>query len=94
MSTAGVANVETDEPIAVNDTARIASVAKAFSGAVALSLVTEGDLKLSDTIGHRLPGLPKAWYPVTLAQLLDHTGRLPDYIKSPAFLDVLKAKAA
>jgi D-alanyl-D-alanine carboxypeptidase len=91
VSTAGVANVEADEPIAVNDTARIASVAKAFSGAVALSLVTEGDLKLSDTIGHRLPGLPKAWYPVTLAQLLDHTGRLPDYIKSPAFLDVLKA---
>jgi D-alanyl-D-alanine carboxypeptidase len=91
VSTAGVANVEAKAPIAVNDTARIASVSKAFSGAVALSLVSEGDLKLSDTIGHRLPELPKAWYPVTLAQMLDHTSRLPDYIKNPAFLDVLRA---
>jgi D-alanyl-D-alanine carboxypeptidase len=91
VSTAGVADVGAEEPIAVNDTARIASVSKAFSGAVALSLVTEGDLKLSDTIAHRLPELPKAWYPVTLAQMLDHTSRLPDYIKSPAFLDVLRA---
>ena len=91
MHTGGVAELGAEDPPALEDHMRIASVAKAFSGAVALSLVTEGDLKLSDTIGHRLPGLPKAWYPVTLAQLLNHTGRLPDYIKSPEFLEVLKA---
>jgi D-alanyl-D-alanine carboxypeptidase len=39
---------------------RIASVAKAFSGAVALSLVSKGVLSLNDTIGDLLPGLPKA----------------------------------
>jgi D-alanyl-D-alanine carboxypeptidase len=48
-------------------------------------------MKLTDTIGQRLPNLPKAWYSVTLAQLLNHTSRLPDYIKDPAFLNVLRA---
>jgi D-alanyl-D-alanine carboxypeptidase len=66
---------------------RIASVAKAFSGAVALSLVDRGKLSLDDTIGEVLPSLPAAWAQVTLRQALNHTGGLPDYIKSQAFLD-------
>ena len=37
---------------------RIASVAKAFSGAVALRLVARGELELSDTIGELLPVSP------------------------------------
>ncbi len=69
--------------------ARIASVAKAYSGAVALSLVARGKLKLSDTIGKLLPGvLPKA-NRVTLRQALHHTGGLPDYIKNPEFIEKL-----
>jgi len=90
VSTAGVGDVSTGAPIGVDDAVRIASVSKAFSGAVALALVGQKRLKLSDTIGELVPSLPKAWYPVTLEQLLHHTGRLPDYIKSEAFLDVLR----
>jgi D-alanyl-D-alanine carboxypeptidase len=88
--TAGVGDVTTKVPIDPDDTVRIASVSKAFSGAVALSLVSQKKLKLTDTIGQRLPQLPKAWYPVTLREMLDHTSRLPDYIKSDAFLDELR----
>jgi len=91
VSTAGVGDVSTGAPIGVDDAVRIASVSKAFSGAVALALVGQKRLKLSDTIGELVPSLPKAWYPVTLEQLLHHTGGLPDYIKSEAFLDVLRA---
>jgi D-alanyl-D-alanine carboxypeptidase len=91
VSTAGVGNVITHQPISPNDTVRIASVSKAFSGAVALSLVAQGKLSLDDTIGKWLPYLPRAWAPVTLAQLLQHTSGLPDYIKSPAFLKLLGA---
>jgi D-alanyl-D-alanine carboxypeptidase len=64
---------------------RIASVSKAFSGAVALSLVAQGRLSLNDTIGGRLPNLPKAWAQVTLREVLQHTSGLPDYTSSKEF---------
>jgi D-alanyl-D-alanine carboxypeptidase len=67
------------------DHMRIASVAKAFSGAVALNLVRAGKLSLDDTIGKVLPTLPSAWGAVTLAQLLHHTSGLPDYTTSDGF---------
>jgi D-alanyl-D-alanine carboxypeptidase len=69
------------------DHMRIASVAKAFSGAVALNLVRAGKLGLDDTIGQRLPSLPAAWSRVTLRRMLDHTSGLPDYTKSKGFAD-------
>ena len=89
--TAGVGNVATNRVISSNDTTRLASVSKAFNGAVALALVSHGQLSLADTIGKWLPSLPPAWAPVTLAQLLQHTGGVPDYIKSPAFLSELQS---
>ena len=52
---AGVADVDTGKPFTRRKNMRIASVAKAFSGAVALSLVDDGFLSLDDTIGSRLP---------------------------------------
>jgi D-alanyl-D-alanine carboxypeptidase len=64
---------------------RIASVAKAFSGAVALHLVQEGRLGLDDTIGQRLPGMPADWAAVTVRQMLHHTSGLPDYTRSDGF---------
>jgi D-alanyl-D-alanine carboxypeptidase len=64
---------------------RIASVAKAFSGAVALRLVRDGRLGLDDTIGRRLTGMPPAWAGVTVRQMLNHTSGLPDYSRSDAF---------
>jgi D-alanyl-D-alanine carboxypeptidase len=68
-----------------NDHMRIASVAKAFSGAVALALVDEGRITLDTTIGERLPDLPAAWHAVTLRQLLHHTSGVPDYTTDPDF---------
>jgi D-alanyl-D-alanine carboxypeptidase len=82
---AGVANVETGRAPRASDHMRIASVAKAFSGAVALRLVAERKLALDDTIGSVLPGLPGAWAAVTVRQLLNHTSGLPDYTQSDGF---------
>ncbi|OJU81524.1 MAG: peptidase S12 [Solirubrobacterales bacterium 70-9] len=64
---------------------RIASIAKAFSGAVALHLVGEGKLKLDQTLAELLPGMPAEWGPVTVAEMLGHTGGIPDYTESKAF---------
>lgn len=86
----GLGDVAAGTKPRARDHARIASVAKAFNGGVALSLVAEGELKLNDTIGKILPGLlPKAKR-VTLAQMLHHTGGLPDYIKDKRFVRVLE----
>lgn len=86
---AGVADIENGRPISTDDHMRIASTAKAFSGAVALGLVDKGALRLGDTIGRRLPSLPKKWHAVTLRQLLNHTSGLPDYTESPEFIKIL-----
>ncbi len=70
---------------------RIASVSKAYNGAVALSLVKRGKLNLTDTIGSLLPNLlPKARQ-VTVAHLLQHTSGLADYIRDDAFVQKLIA---
>ncbi|HSK83233.1 MAG TPA: serine hydrolase domain-containing protein [Rubrobacter sp.] len=95
VHTFGVANVETGRRMRVDDRMRIASAAKAFSGAVALSLVSKGELSLDDTIGERLSDLPEpppsAWSDVTLRQLLNHSSGLPDFSQSDAFRDALLA---
>ena len=67
------------------DHMRIASVAKAFSGAVALNLVRARKLGLDDTIAQRVGGMPAAWGPVTVRQMLGHTSGLPDYTRSEGF---------
>ena len=83
---AGVADVETQKPFTRNKHMRIASVSKAFSGAVALSMANDGVLSLDDTIAARLPSLPSAWGAVTLRQAMAHTSGLPDFTKDPGFL--------
>jgi D-alanyl-D-alanine carboxypeptidase len=65
---------------------RIASVAKAFSGAVTLHLVQQGRLGLDDTVGRRLPHGPARWADVTIRQLLNHTSGIPDYTQTSAFI--------
>jgi D-alanyl-D-alanine carboxypeptidase len=90
----GVADVATGERPTKRLHMRIASVAKAFSGAVALALVSEGKLSLDDTIGERLPGVLPLADNVTLGQALQHTAGLPDYIRDEEFIEVLQADPA
>ncbi|MET8509485.1 serine hydrolase domain-containing protein, partial [Streptomyces sp. NPDC004787] len=88
---AGTAEVGTGRPPRARDHMRLASAAKAFSGAVALGLVDRHALALDDTIGGRLPHLPEDWHAVTLRQLLQHTSGLPDFSRSKAFQDLVRA---
>ena len=81
---AGTASLAHPRPLAATDHERLASFSKAFNGAVALSLVSRGKLRLSDTIGRWLPALPRAWHRVTLREMLQHRSGLPDYTTSKA----------
>jgi D-alanyl-D-alanine carboxypeptidase len=87
----GVADRKTGAKPKIDSPMRIASMAKAFNGAIALSLASESRLGLDDTVGQWLPGVwPKA-DAVTVRAMLGHTAGLPDYIRQPAFIDVLMA---
>ncbi|MFC8427679.1 serine hydrolase domain-containing protein [Streptomyces sp. NPDC057253] len=88
---AGVADISTGRKPRPDDHMRIASTAKAFSGAVALTLVDHRALRLDDTLHKWLPQLPDAWGEVTLRQLLNHTSGLPDYSRSEGFIAELRA---
>lgn len=90
LHTAGVADVTTEAAPLIDDHVRLASVAKAFSGAAALAAVADGALSLDDTIGARLPDLPSTWSDITLRQLLGHTSGIPDFSKTEAFQDAVR----
>jgi D-alanyl-D-alanine carboxypeptidase len=90
----GDADVTTGDPPTPRQHYRVASMAKAFNGAVALALVSKGTLELDDTIGDWLPGVLPLAEDVTLAQALHHTASLPDYINDPEFIAALTADPA
>jgi D-alanyl-D-alanine carboxypeptidase len=69
---AGLANVETGEPLTVEHRFRVASVTKLFIAAAVLQLVDEGALALDD------PAAPIV-ADVTVRQLLNHTSGLPNF---------------
>lgn len=88
----GTRNILTGKPIGPTDAVRVGSNTKMFVASVALQLVEEGRLALDVPIDRYLPGVLR--YPagtvsgdpaafdgrtVTLRQLLQHTGGVPDY---------------
>ena len=54
---AGLANVETEEPLTVEHRFRVASVTKLFIAATVLQLVDEGALALDDEADAIVPGV-------------------------------------
>jgi D-alanyl-D-alanine carboxypeptidase len=87
----GTSDLKSHAPMRPSQYMRIASVSKAFTGAIALSLVGRRVLSLSDTIAKWLPNLPTRWGKVTLKDALNHTSGLPDFTESKAFVDYLRA---
>lgn len=90
---AGVADLSNRRLPQPTEHVRIASVAKGFNAFVAAALA-EGPkprLSLRDTLAARIPGVLPNAERVTLAQLLQHTSGLPEYIRDPAFVEAFLA---
>jgi D-alanyl-D-alanine carboxypeptidase len=75
----GVADQATGELVSTAHRFRMASMAKSLVAAVVLQLVDEGKLKLSDTLGQRLPGTFPAHEQVPLELLLRQESGLFDF---------------
>jgi D-alanyl-D-alanine carboxypeptidase len=79
----GVADLRTRRPMRADVHFRVGSVTKSFVATVALQLVAEGRLALSDSVEHWLPGVLSYGRNVTVRELLNHTSGVPDYVEVP-----------
>lgn len=69
------------------------SVTKSLLATAALQLVEQGHIALDASVQSYLPALPLAT-PVTVRQLLRHTGGVPDYSELRAYFEAVKAHPA
>ncbi|HEY3531404.1 MAG TPA: serine hydrolase domain-containing protein [Nocardioides sp.] len=75
----GRADLATGAPMTAGDRFQVASLTKSMVAAVALKLVTQGRLSLSDTVEKWEPALLPRGAEITVADLLGQTSGLPDY---------------
>ena len=78
VGSAGVANVETGEPMRPEARMRLESVSKIYTAAIVHRLAQDATLSLSDTLEEWLPGMFPYGDQVTLTQLLTHTSGMVD----------------
>lgn len=76
---AGLADVDTEEPIGPETRFNIASNAKQFTALVVLRVIEEGTLALDDDVRSYLPELfESVAEPITVGQLIAHTSGIRD----------------
>lgn len=75
----GLADLETQAPIRPGTNFRLASLTKQFTASAILLLVSQGSLRLDQTLAEFFPEFPAYGSTVTLRHLLTHTSGVPDY---------------
>lgn len=75
----GLAVVEDSEPVTAHTDFRLASLTKQFTAMAVMLLAHDGRLSYDEPIRRLVPELPPWAAGVTLRELLNHTGGLPDY---------------
>jgi len=75
----GMANLETATPITAETIFESGSVAKQFTAAATLLLMSEGKLRLDDRVQKFLPELPEYGRPLTIRHLLSHISGLREW---------------
>ena len=76
----GLRDRETRDLMQITTGFDIGSITKAMTAATVLKLEEQGKLRLSETVSRFLPNAPSPLLNVTVAQLMDHTAGLPEYI--------------
>src|SRR5258708_32665715 len=79
----GLANIDDSVPVTDKTVFSINSATKAFTGVAIMQLVEQGKLSLGAPISRYLDGLPVAWQPVSIRQLLTHASAAPEVVVQP-----------
>jgi CubicO group peptidase (beta-lactamase class C family) len=74
----GLANIQDSIPVTNKTLFQTNSITKAFTGVAIMQLVEAGKLDIAGPISRYLDGMPSAWRPITIRQLLTHTSGIPD----------------
>ncbi len=93
VSAVGFRDLEESTVLDKNARFYIYSVTKSLLATVILQLVEQGRVALDAPVQAYLTHVPLD-APVTVRQLLNHTGGVPDYYALPAYFEVLKADPA
>ena len=81
----GMANIELGVPNTPQTVFRLGSITKQFTGMAIVLLQERGKLNVDDPICKHLSDCPAAWQPITIKNLLTHTGGIPNYTEFPDF---------
>ncbi|MEO6695614.1 MAG: serine hydrolase domain-containing protein [Ignavibacteria bacterium] len=86
--TIGVADIQTNTPIRLNDKMRIGSATKTFTGTVLLQLADEGKINLSDKLSKYFPDFPNGDN-ITIEELGNMTSGIYNYSEDETFVAAL-----
>src|SRR5918994_6726300 len=86
----GFRDVDRTQPLNGHDQFYLESITKTFIAVAAMRLIEDGPIDLDDTIQTLLPEIALD-RPVTLRQLLNHTGGVPDYSTLPNYFEDVRA---
>lgn len=75
----GMANLELNVPMQIDNVFRIGSISKQFTAVAILQLQEQGKLELQDDIKKFIPDYPTHGYTITIEQLLNHTSGIKNY---------------
>ncbi len=79
----GMANYELNVINTPQTVFRLGSLTKQFTAMAIMQLQERGKLTVGDSICKHLADCPAAWQPVTIRNLLTHTGGVPNYTSLP-----------
>jgi CubicO group peptidase (beta-lactamase class C family) len=77
----GMANLELQVPMQINNVLRIGSITKQFTAVAILQLMEQGKLSLQDEITKFIPDYPTQGSRITIEHLLTHTSGIQDYAR-------------
>jgi D-alanyl-D-alanine carboxypeptidase len=80
----GIGNLANREPMQVDNSMRIGSIAKSFTATVILQLVDQGKLGLDDPVGKYQPDVPNGTH-ITIRELLNMNSGLFNYTEDEGY---------
>ena len=86
----GMANLELNVPMQVDNIFRIGSITKQFTAVAILQLMEQGKLNLQDEITKFIPDYPMNGHKITIEHLLTHTSGIQSYTGMKDFVEMMR----